>query len=257
MNCRHPFVLMLILLTSLNSCSPPIWNRLQKRAAVNQGIAEAQEQTLLATDSFKDWKQHWVEEAEAPARYRYVTEDSCLDIIAPKGLTLWYKTPFVGNHTIRYHIRAVAGTDSLDRCSDLNCFWMATDPLHPDSLFARKSFRNGTFGKYYSLKLYYLGFGGNGNTTTRFRKYDGDYDAFLKASQRPNIVKEYTDSEHLIKANHWYSVVITILDGKSRFWLDGALLFEYQDPEPLQQGWFGLRTTQNHLQVRAFSVTSP
>jgi len=257
MNCRHPFVMMLVLLTSLTSCEPPFWKGLQKRAAFNQGIPYMAEPKVLAIGDFKDWKRHWMEEAEVPARYRYVTNDSCLDIIAPKGLTLWYKTPFKENLTIRYEVRAVKGADSLDRCSDLNCFWMATDPLHPDTILARKSFRNGAFGKYYSLKLYYLGFGGNGNTTTRFRKYDGDYDAFQKASQRPNILKEYTDPEHLIKPNHWYTVVLTMLNGKSSFWLDGALLFDYQDPEPLQQGWFGFRTTQNHLQIRNFTVTTP
>jgi len=249
--------LAFLLLIGIFSCSPPIWNNMQKRAAVDQGLAPVPEKEVLVTGNFEDWKQKWEEEAEAPSQVRYIPEDSCLDIVAPKGLTLWYKTPFQGNIKIRYRIRAVSGPEPTGRCSDLNCFWMASDPLHPDSIFARKDFRGGVFGKYYSLSLYYVGFGGNGNTTTRFRKYDGDYDAFLQAKERPIVLKEYTDPEHLIKPDHWYSVVISVNNGTVQYWSDNEMLSNYQDPTPLKRGWFGFRTTQSHLQIRDFAVTIP
>lgn len=251
-------ILSASLLFCLMSCSPPIWNKLQKRAAKAQGIAAKPEAAFPMTGGFEDWQQYWIEEAELPVRYAFLPKERCLDIVAPKGLTLWYKIPFKGNISIRYEIRAVVdGADSLDRCSDLNCFWMASDPMHPDSIFARKAFRRGVFSNYYSLRLYYVGYGGNGNTTTRFRKYDGDYDSFLKSTQKPSILKEYTDSAHLIKANHWYSVAISVKDGRVCYSMDGELISDYQDPEPLTSGWFGLRTTQNHLQVRDFTADIP
>jgi hypothetical protein len=246
-----------VMLAGMISCSPPIWNKMQKRAAIIQGLAPVSEKKVLAIGNFANWTRYWEEESELPAQIRYFAEDSCLDVVAPKGLTLWYKTPFKGDLTIRYQIRAVSGSEPNDRCSDLNCFWMATDPLHPDSLFARKDFRGGSFGKYYSLSLYYVGFGGNGNTTTRFRKYDGNYDAFLQAKERPVIQKEYTDPDHLIKPNHWYSVLIFVKDGTVQYWSDNEMLFNYQDPTPLTKGWFGFRTTQNHLQIRQFTVSTP
>ncbi len=252
--------LLLVLFVGLFSCSPPIWNKLQKRAAKApdfQGILNSAKPTLLAKGDFSNWQLQWLEEAEKPARIQYLAKDTALDIVAPKGLTLWFKDPFQGNVTFRYQMRAVSGPDSLDRCSDLNCFWMASDPLHPNSIFARKDFRGGVFGKSYSLVLYYMGFGGNNNTTTRFRKYDGDYDAFIQGRQRPSILKEYTDSEHLIKPNHWYSVVIIVHDGLVEYWVDDELLVHYQDAIPLTKGWFGFRTTQNHLQIRHFTVERP
>lgn len=249
--------LFVLLIAGLLSCIPPIWNKMQKRAAVVQGLAPIPEKKVLVTGDFDHWEQDWMEESEVPAQIRYLVEDSCLDIVAPKGLTLWYKKPFKGDLTIRYQIRAVSGTQPTDRCSDLNCFWMATDPLHPDSLFVRKDFRGGQFGKYYSLSLYYLGYGGNGNTTTRFRRYDGNYDAFVQAKERPTVQTEYTDSKHLIQPDHWYAVQIIVKDGVVQYWSDNELLSNYRDEKPLVKGWFGFRTTQNHLQVRRFTVSTP
>lgn len=254
---RHVLFAICLFAVGLSSCSAPIWNKLQKRAADVQGIYPLQEQHLLAVGDFSNWRLHWEEESEKPARVRFIEADSSLDILAPKGFTLWYKKPFQGDLTFRYQIRALSGADSLNRCSDLNCFWMATDPLHPDSIFARKAFRGGVFGKTYSLSMYYLGFGGNNNTTTRFRKYDGDYEAFLKGKKRPDVLKEYTDSRHLIKPDHWYTVVISIRDGLVKCWWDNELLIQYSDKQPLTMGWFGFRTTQNHLQVRNFTVSKP
>ena len=249
--------MFVLLLVGLVSCSPPIWNKMQKRAALLQGLAPISEKKVVAFGDFDHWDQHWTEESEVPAQIHYLAPDSCLDIVAPKGLTLWYQKPFKGNLTIRYQIRAVSGNLPTDRCSDLNCFWMATDPLHPDSIFARTNFRNGQFGKYYSLSLYYMGYGGNGNTTTRFRRYDGNYEAFLQNKSRPDIRIEYTDAEHLIQPNHWYTVQITVNDGVVQYWSDNELLSNFRDEKPLTKGWFGFRTTQNHLQVRRFTVSTP
>ncbi|HET9571258.1 MAG TPA: DUF6250 domain-containing protein [Bacteroidales bacterium] len=249
--------LIFLLLACMESCTPPIWNKMQKRAAIIQGLATIPEHHILWTDDFENWNQNWVDEAEVPAQIRFLITDSCLDVIAPKGLTLWNKTLLKGNIDIRYQIRAVSGSDPNDRCSDLNCFWMASDPLHPDSIFARKDFRAGVFGKYYSLNLYYVGYGGNSNSTTRFRRYDGQYDTFVQSKQRPSIQKEYTDSEHLIKPNHWYQIMISVKDGRVQYWSDNVMLFEYLDPAPLTKGWFGMRTTQNHFQVRHFTVSIP
>jgi hypothetical protein len=228
---------------------------MQERAALQSGLRSQTGGKIEATGDWAHWADQWVEESELPARITYIPGDSVLDVVAPKGLTLWYKQPFRGNPTFHFQVRALSGTEPTDRCSDLNCFWMASDPEHPDSLFARKSFRAGRFGNYYSLRLYYVGFGGNNNTTTRFRRYDGNLEAFKQAGQRPDIQKEYTDPAHLIRPDHWYDVRIVVRDGRVQYWSDNECLFDYVDPKPLRQGWFGFRTTQNHLQIRRFHVT--
>ena len=88
-------------------------------------------------------------------------------------MTLWRKEKLDGTVDIEYDAMVVV-QDSTDRLSDLNCFWMATDPLYPDNIMRRAKSRNGVFKNCYSLRQYYLGYGGNYNSTTRFRRYPGD-----------------------------------------------------------------------------------
>ena len=73
---------------------------------------------------------------------------------------------------IRYEATMVQAGGANDRVSDLNAFWMATDARTPGDLFAAR--RSGKFADYNQLRTYYVGQGGNGNTTTRFRRYIGD-----------------------------------------------------------------------------------
>lgn len=96
-----------------------------------------------------------------------------LDITAPKGLTLWYNKRLTGDYEISYRIKMLMQGGKYDRLSDLNCFWGANDPEHPENLHAQAAWRKGIFQHYKSLKLFYVGYGGNHNSTTRFRQYYG------------------------------------------------------------------------------------
>lgn len=141
-----------------------------------------------------------------------------------------------------------------DRLSDLNCFWMAQDPQNVNNLFARSDWRNGIFSRYYSLKLYYVGFGGNNNTTSRFRKYDGDYEAFQSGKVRPDIIKEYTDADHLLKPNTWYQVRIEMKGNRMTYSLNGKKLFDFTDNTPYRSGYFGYRTVQSHQLITDLQI---
>jgi rhamnogalacturonan endolyase len=141
-----------------------------------------------------------------------------------------------------------------DRLSDLNCFWMAHDPQYPDDIFKNSAWRNGIFGRYYSLKLYYVGYGGNSNTTTRFRIYDGNYLAFDTQNIRPPIQKEYTDAAHLLKPNHWYSIRIVCKGNRTWYYHDGELLFHFTHDAPYKSGWFGFRTTESRVKLTQFRI---
>lgn len=118
-----------------------------------------------------------------------------MDIVSPDGLSLWYKERLTGNYEITYRVQVVVENGSYDRLSDLNCFWGADDPRHPDDFFARSAWRNGEFKNYNTLDLYYVGYGGNDNGTTRFREYHGEYYGVDDAKIKP-ILKEYTDGGH-------------------------------------------------------------
>jgi hypothetical protein len=199
----------------------------------------------LYADDFHSLKR-WTIEAEKPATVK--AKDGVLDIVAPAGLTAWFKPELVGPVAITYQAQAVSEGGPFDRVSDLNCFWMAREadggsPLdHP---------RSGAFADYNTLKTYYVGQGGNTNTSTRFRRYVG------RAGDRPMLPQhDHAAADELLKPNRWTTVRL-IADGQRiEYWSDGRRLFEHQDPQAYTRGWVGLRTTQSHLRVRQFEVFS-
>lgn len=164
-----------------------------------------------------------------------------LTIDSPYGVTVWFKKQLDGNIIIEYDWKVIVDGGKNDRLSDLNQFWMATDPQNKN-LFTRK----GKFADYDSLSLYYVGMGGNKNTTTRFRKYNG------KGERK--LLQEYTDEAHLLKANHNYHITICIKDGVTNFSVDGKEYFSFTDENPLNKGFFGFRTTHTRHEISNFRV---
>ena len=191
-------------------------------------------------------REAWWMEAEDKAS-TFTVNDGTIDIIATKGVTLWNNNLMEGNTIIEYEARIVSDPRFKDekgdiRTSDLNCFWMAE----------RRGGCGGKFVNNYALRLYYMGYGGNWNTTTRFRRYTGYPMTTDSVWLRPVILREYTDKEHLIKPDHWYSIRIEAVDGRVRYIIDGECLVDYVDPRPLTRGYFGFRTTLSHAQMRHF-----
>ncbi len=199
----------------------------------------------------RQFDKYWMVEAEAPdSRVTFIGSDTC-EILAPKGLTLWRKEKLHGDITIEYDACVMDEGQPGDRLSDLNCFWMASDP-HAPSALTRASWRGGVFLRSYSLQLYYMGYGGNHNTTTRFRRYTGDEGGIDDATRRPAILREYTDTAHLLRPNHWYHIRLRNSGNRVQYFIDGELLVDYTDPNPLREGWFGFRTTLSRTRITHF-----
>ena len=201
----------------------------------------------------KQFKRYWQIESESPDYRLSFLGDTC-EILSPKGLTLWRKEKMHDNMSVEYDVCVMDEGKDGDRLSDMNCFWLASDPQHKD-IWARSNWRSGVFLRCYTLQMYYLGYGGNGNTTTRFRRYDGNEEGVTDESKRPTILKEYTDAAHLLKANHWYHLKIVSQHGHTRFFVDGEMLVDYHDPQPLTSGWFGFRTTWSRVCIANFQCS--
>lgn len=200
----------------------------------------------------RSFSKHWRIESESPdARVNFLGDTA--EIVAPKGLTLWRNEKMAGNTVIEYDACIMADRPG-DRLSDLNCFWMASDPGARD-IRSREKWRRGVFLNCYTLSLYYVGFGGNHNSTTRFRRYDGDERGVADPKFRPKILKEYTDSAHLLKPGKWYHIKLVCHDGRVQYYVDGERLVDYLDPEPLRSGYFGFRTTAARARIANFSYT--
>lgn len=201
---------------------------------------------------------HWFCEAEDEGSKVTFNDNGVIDIIAPKGLTLWYKKPLDNNAIIEYDARIVVeegNNNKWNRLSDLNCFWMATDPdVKNGSVLKKAKERKGIFLNQYALKMYYVGYGGNHNTTTRFRRYQGDKRGIKDANFRPAILTEYKDSTHLLKPNHWYHIRLLQSEGIVSYVIDGETIVEYKDNSPITHGYFGFRTTLSHAQIKNINI---
>jgi hypothetical protein len=200
---------------------------------------------VLFQDDFRSGLEHWSIELERGGRVR--ASNGVLDIDVPAGATLWLRHELEGPVAIVYEAIAVAAGGANDRVSDLNCFWMARN-RDDDAPVYEKS-RSGRFADYNTLRTYYVGLGGNGNTTTRFRRYIGDPDA------RPLLPEhDLSTPETLLVANRKQTIML-IADGSNiEYWRDGRRLMHLRDTNPYTQGWFALRTTQSHLKIEKLRI---
>jgi hypothetical protein len=208
--------------------------------------------TQISALNSRQFNKYWSVESESPNYKITFCGGDTIEIFSPKGLTLWRKEKMSGDTSIEYDACVMDEGKQCDRLSDLNCFWMASDPQYPNDLWKRKNWRNGIFANYYSLKLYYLGYGGNNNSTTRFRCYNGDERGIKDKSFQPAILREYTDSEHLLKPNHWYHIKIVSRGNKISYYMDGKRLVDFRDVNSLTSGWFGFRTTLSRTRITNF-----
>lgn len=176
-----------------------------------------------------------------------------LDIVSPEGVTLWYRPRLEDDYEIRYRACVCMQDGPHDRLGDLNCFWGADDPEHPGDLFARSGWRRGIFPRYKSLTLFYVGYGGNCNTTTRFRRYYGLGEACADEVTRP-VIGEYLDADHLLKPDRWLQITIRVQNGVTTYAVDGEELFRYSVEEGQCDGHFGLRLLQNHVRIVGFEI---
>ncbi|HEX6398205.1 MAG TPA: DUF6250 domain-containing protein [Steroidobacteraceae bacterium] len=202
--------------------------------------------TLLHAEDFAT-AENWVLEAEQPTA-RVVARGGVLHIDTPAGLTLWFKPRLTGPVEIEFEAMAVSEGGRHDQVSDLNVFWMATNrdggaPMSP--------IRAGRFEAYNDLRTYYVGLGGNRNTTTRFRRYIGD------PVQRPLLPgHDLRGADTLLIANRWQRITLLADGSRIEYRRDGQVLFAFEDPAPYTTGWFALRTTKSHLRIRHLRIHS-
>lgn len=193
----------------------------------------------------------WLAEDESGTATIAMRRDT-MEIIAPAGLTLWLREPLAGDYRIVYTARMVTGS-ATERLSDLNCFWAARDPEHPDDITVRSAWRGGVFRNYNSLDLFYVGMGGNDNTTTRFRRYHGERFGAPDSEIKP-LLGEYTDPAHLLAPARAYRIEITVAAGRTSFAVDGEEFFSRRLSPGEGDGWFGLRLLTNHVIISGFKI---
>ena len=198
---------------------------------------------LIYADDFSSAldKVHWMVEMEPAEGSSVYTNKNNLVLDTRKGVTVWLNKFLEGDLQIEFDREVKVDKGKNDRLSDMNAFWMASEKREH-----RPFGRKGVFEQYDSLNLYYAGIGGNTNTTTRFRKYEGD--------GRKTVIKEYLDAAHLLIKNKQYHIKILVLGNTTSLWLDGQKYFEFSDPDFLDEGYFGFRSTWSRQSIKNFKV---
>ena len=190
----------------------------------------------------------WAVEQESKNDQSVVkAENGRLTIDVSGGCTVWFRHELSGPVRIEYEATLIARGGKNDRVSDLNCFWMARNRNGNSVLTGKR--RGGAFAEYDTLCAYYVGLGGNANTTTRFRRYIG------KAGVRPLLPEHDLQApEFLLKPNVRQKIRLIACDNLIQFWRDDRRLFEIWDDAPYKRGWFGFRTVSSHVQIENFHV---
>nr|WP_315148623.1 DUF6250 domain-containing protein [uncultured Flavobacterium sp.] len=196
---------------------------------------------VIFADDFKTDNKLWISEFEQAETSSMQINQGKLDVIATAGGTVWYKNKLKGNIMISYYATVIDAGGKNDRVSDMNAFWMASNPSSENI-----NNQSGKFESYDNLHLYYAGVGGHDNETTRFRKYTGN--------GKKAILKEYTDKEHLLVGNKKYAIKIIVNNGLIQYFVNDNLFWEYQDDAPYKEGYFGFRTYISHQIYEDFKV---
>ncbi|MFT4033172.1 MAG: DUF6250 domain-containing protein [Siphonobacter sp.] len=136
------------------------------------------------------------------------TQTGALILDTQAGVTVWFRHRLSDPIVIEYVRTIVVDQEKNDRLSDLNRFWMANEHL-----FAQ----NGSLASYDSLQLYYVGIGGNSNTTTRFRKYIGTGERRLSQGHEA--------LSYFLQPNHPYRIRTIAQKGTVEVYVNGILFF--------------------------------
>ncbi|WEF35112.1 exo-rhamnogalacturonan lyase family protein [Pseudoduganella chitinolytica] len=179
----------------------------------------------------------WRIEAESDApQSAAAVRDGTLVLDTTAGLTVWLAQPLRGHYEIAFTRTVLDEGGPHDRVSDLNVFWQAQ---------TGGRLLSGRLADYDRVPMYYAGIGGNGNTTTRFRRLDG--------SGTRELLQEYTAAPYLLRPNRPYRIRIVVDGAGTRLYVDGVQFFGAAGAVA-DGGWFGLRTTKSRQQVSDFVV---
>ena len=208
------------------------------------GVTPSQLGQVIGEDDFYNGLGRWIVELEQDGSV--TAERGTLEIDVPAGATLWFKQELSSPVAITFEATAVDAGGPNDRVSDINTFWMAGNR---DGSAPFRQPRTGAFAEYNDLLTYYVGLGGNSNTTTRFRRYIGH------AELRPMLPEhDLSSADALITANQKQSIVLVANENRIEYWRNGVRLLHYDDPAPYTGGWFAIRTTRSHLRIERLRI---
>jgi hypothetical protein len=208
--------------------------------------AQGHAEKIIFSDKFENGLFNWIIEQVTGGTTEI--KDGKLDVNDKNGCTIWLNHKLPRNFRVIFDVVMIDNGGIYDHVRDLNFFFKAVDPMVPENIFANSEKRAGIFANYNHLRTYYIGYGGNRNSSTRFRKYPGDGSRPLLPSH------DLSDEKYLNIANLKRHVEITCHMNKITFKVDELVVFDIDDENAFSEGWFAFRTVDNHMSIDNFYV---
>ncbi|MCQ9427323.1 DUF6250 domain-containing protein [Pseudomonas sp. LJDD11] len=191
--------------------------------------------------------QRWRIETQDPAGSAVYVEQQRLIMDTRAGMTVWLDRPLRGAYRIEFLRQVLVAGQANDRLSDMNLFWGAHEPDLPDG-HLRLARRNGVLEAYDNMASWYVGMGGNGNSTTRFRWYDG--------SGERHLLGEHLQPDYLLEAGRIYRIRVEVSADQTAYWVDDRLMFQQALDGRSTDGYFGFRSVWSRQTISRFRVTA-
>ena len=186
----------------------------------------------IVQDDFENLDSWVVQLQEREGKAWVKAQDKVLDCFVPdRGCTVWFKEKLKTRVTITYDVLCPISKDGGKglQPSDLNHFWMASDP--EAKLFDSARF-SGKFGDYDVMHGYYASSGGGRNTTTRMRRYPRE----VKGEPVEHLALTERDgqADFLITPEKLMTVQLVAYDDVIQYIVDGRLVYETSAGDKIQ-----------------------
>lgn len=202
----------------------------------------------LWTADFSDSEAFWTITSDDDAEYEFRGDELHLDVTGGGGAYCWYPHEFPEDILITYEARvpefrrsAVPGDEEFNG-RNLNCLFAASEmEAVADSFGTRSGDANAEETTFDELANYFL------TVTykhTRLRKSPG---RTLKSELLLGV--EYPE--------HTYEIAVLKRGDRIAASIDGRLVHDWTDPEPLGRGWVGLVTWSTAVTYEDWSVSDP
>lgn len=188
--------------------------------------------TELAHERFDDaqWGKRWKLEGNATLK----ANDGRLSIVTSEepgqepAATLWWTEALPADVLIE----ATAGVDGVvdGNAANVNLICHASETDGP-----YRFGRSGRYGEYQTIPNYIVTLTG------------GFQEGWSRVRRNPGFVQISEERSTRSEVGRTYRIRLLFAGGRLRYWLDGRLVHDVRDPEPLHGGHFALRTWRSRV----------
>jgi len=228
--CRAPF-LPLLLLALLGAIGPTSAAEPARRPLEVDG--ENWTATEIAHETFADatWRDRWVVEGDPACE----TRAGRLNVLtshqpgSKKSATLWWRDALPAD--ILVELTAGVDLPAGENASNLNLFFHARELDGSPYRFGRSS----AYPEYQKIPNYIITLTG------------GFQEGWSRVRRDPGFAILSEEKSTRSEPGRTYKIRAMIAEGRIRYWLDGRLVHDTRDPQPLPGGHFALRTWRSRV----------